>query len=146
MSSQRKWDKRYLKLAKTIAQWSKDPSTRCGAVIVNSDNEIVSIGFNGFPRNVDDNEDRLNNRYVKYKFMVHAERNALLFARQSLKGCTIYTYPMQACSECAAMIIQSGIKRHVSHHNDNERWAESFAFANQMFKEADVEINFYDSL
>lgn len=141
--TQRKWDKRYLKLAKLIASWSKDPSTKCGAVIVNEDNEIVSIGFNGFPRKVDDNELRLENRYVKYKFMVHAERNALLFARQSLKGCTIYTWPLQACSECAAMIIQAGIVRHVSIHNDNERWLESFAFANQMFNEAEVEINFY---
>lgn len=142
--TQRKWDKRYLKLAKLVASWSKDPSTKCGAVIVNEDNEIVSIGFNGFPRKVDDNELRLENRYVKYKFMVHAERNALLFARQSLKGCTIYTWPLQACSECAAMIVQAGIVRHVSIENDNERWLESFAFANQMFAEAGVEINFYE--
>lgn len=115
MLNQQKWDLRYLTLAKLVASWSKDPSTKCGAVIVNPNNEIVSIGFNGFPKSVIDSEERLNNRQTKLQMMVHAERNALIFAKQDLHKCTIYTYPMMACSECAAMIIQAGISLSLIH-------------------------------
>ena len=130
-------------MAKLVASWSKDPSTQCGAVIVNADNEIVSVGFNGFPKNVADTEPRLNNRELKYAITLHAERNAILFAKQSLKDCTLYTFPMQCCSECAAMTIQSGIKRHVSLSYQPERWQKSFELANEMFEEAQVKTYYY---
>lgn len=130
-------------MAKVVASWSKDPSTQCGAVIVNADNEIVSVGFNGFPKGVADTESRLNNRELKYAITLHAERNAILFAKQSLKDCTLYTFPMQCCSECAAMAIQAGIKRHVSLSYQPERWQKSFELANEMFKEAQVKTNYY---
>ena len=143
MNDQQKWDCRYLELAKLVSSWSKDPSTKCGAVIVNDANEIVSIGFNGLPRGLDDSETRLTDRNLKYKMIVHAERNAILFARQSLKNCTLYTWPMQSCSECAAMMIQAGIKRHVSVKSDNARWLESFEITKQMFNEADIDLVIY---
>jgi len=143
MHNELKWNKRYLDMAKVVASWSKDPSTQCGAVIVNADNEIVSVGFNGFPKGVADTESRLNNRELKYAITLHAERNAILFAKQSLKDCTLYTFPMQCCSECAAMAIQAGIKRHVSLSYQPERWQKSFELANEMFKEAQVKTNYY---
>ena len=141
MSNTLKWKIRYLKLAQHVASWSKDPSTQCGAVIVNADNEIVSIGFNGFPRGVEDSQVRLNDRDLKLSMTLHAERNAILFARQSLKGCTIYTWPMHACSECAAMIIQSGITSHVTVVTHNQRWEHSFEIARSMFDEANISVH-----
>ena len=141
MHDQLKWHIRYLKMAKMVASWSKDPSTKCGAVIVNADNEVVSIGFNGFPRGIHDSPRKLNDRTTKLAMTLHAERNAILFAKQSLKGCTIYTWPMHACSECAAMIIQAGFWQHVTMMNDNPRWQESWNIARDMFNEANVDVH-----
>src|SRR3989344_2191240 len=81
-----KWDRRFLALAEHVAQWSKDPSTKTGAVIVDPNNRVVSLGYNGFPRGVNDLPERLSNRELKYKIIVHCERNALLFARESVRG------------------------------------------------------------
>ena len=108
------WDKRFLELAKLVGSWSKDPSTQVGAVIVDKDKRIVSIGFNGFPKGVEDSEKRLVDREQKYDIIIHAEANALMFAGKSVEGCTLYTWPFQPCSRCAGLIIQSGIKRVVS--------------------------------
>jgi len=139
-----KWHIRYLQLAKLVASWSKDPSTQCGAVIVNENNEIVSTGFNGFPRGITDKAEWLHDRNTKYMMTLHAETNAILFANQSLEGCTIYTWPMHACSQCAAMIIQSGIKTHVTTMNENERWQASHIIARTMFNEAKLAVHLYD--
>ena len=134
------WHKWLLGLAKYISSASKDPSTKVGAVIVDEDRRVVSLGYNGLPRGVEDSEDRLHNRDLKYKLIVHAERNALLFARGSVKGCTLYTYPMMPCAVCASMVIQSGIKRVVAPVSDNPRWQEDFALSRQLFAEAGVEV------
>ena len=138
-----KWDQRYLSMAGLVSSWSKDPSTQCGAVIVNEDNEVVSVGFNGIPKHVDDSAERLDNRKLKYQFIVHAEQNAMIFARQHLKSCTLYTWPFQACNACAARMIQEGITRHVSIHSDNPRWVKSFSLAELMLKEANVQLTLY---
>jgi len=143
MSSQFKWDVRYLNLAKLVSTWSKDPSTKCGAVIVNQRNEIVSVGFNGLPKFVTDSEGRLTNRDIKLKMIIHAERNAIIFAKQDLKDCTIYTYPMMACSECAAMIIQAGFLRHVSMLSVNKHWQDSWKIASEMFDESGMVVDIY---
>lgn len=137
-NSQKKWDERYLGLAQYISTWSQDPSTKVGAVIVDKDNRPVSFGFNGLPKGVIDSPERLNNRDVKYKMIVHAERNALLFAKTNLDECTLYTWPLQPCAACTAMIIQSGIKRVVSQYQNNERWLADFALSMEMFSEAGV--------
>jgi len=140
------WDLRFLTLSKTVSTWSKDPSTKVGAVIVDKNRRVVSLGYNGFPKGVKDTIEKLEDREQKYKHMVHAERNAMLFANKSLKGCTIYTYPFMPCSECAAMIIQSGIKKVVSFDEEDTpsvgRWRKSFEISKKMFKEAGVKIKF----
>jgi len=143
---QQKWDLRYLQLAKFIAQWSKDPSTKTGAVIVSEDGFIISVGYNGFPVGVDDTEERLNNRDLKYKMIVHCERNALLTTNGQAKNGTLYTYPFMSCTPCAGMVIQAGITRIVAPVNDNPRWQEDFKLTKQMFEEAGVEMTFYMNL
>lgn len=132
-----KWDKNFLELAKTVSTFSKDPSTKVGAVIVDNDNRVISIGYNGFPKGVKDDH-RLDNRDLKYDMVVHAEANALLFANAPTKGCTIYTWPFQPCSRCASLIIQAGVQRVVSVENEETRWVSNFQLAHDMLTEARV--------
>lgn len=140
ISSEDKWDIRFLRLAEHISLWSKDPSTKVGVVIVDPDKRIVSIGYNGFPKGVEDTDERLNNRDLKYKIVVHGERNALLFATQSVKGCTIYFWPFLSCAPCTSMVIQSGITRAVTLVNENPRWVDDFKLSRQLYLEAGVEL------
>src|SRR5688500_6959549 len=83
----KKWTERYMELAAHVAQYSKDPSTKAGAVIVDPSNRVISLGFNGLPKGVLDSKERLENREVKYKLILHAETNAILFAQRDLTGC-----------------------------------------------------------
>jgi dCMP deaminase len=140
------WDKRFLELAELVSSWSKDPSTKVGSVIVDNQNIIVSVGFNGFPKGIEDN-DRLNHRDSKYQIIVHAENNALMFAKRPLDGCTIYTYPFMPCPRCAGMIIQSGIKRVVSYKNtiDRMRWELDFSISRDLFNEANIQLEEWEN-
>lgn len=111
-----RWDRHFLSLALKHAEMSKDPSTKVGAVIVGPDREIVSVGFNGFPRGIEDSPERLNNRETKLKLMVHAEINACMACARigtSSKHCTIYvagdTWRGPPCTRCTVEIIQAGI-------------------------------------
>lgn len=140
---QQKWDHRFIDLAKFISTWSLDPSTKVGSVIVDDDQRVISIGFNGLAKGIKDTPERLNNRDVKLKIIVHAERNAIIFAQRSLKGCTLYTWPFMPCATCAAMVIQSGIKRVVSLTSDNPRWAADFKLSQELFGEAGVPLDLY---
>lgn len=133
-----KWDTRFLLLAKTVSTWSKDPSTRVGAVVVDRDHRIVSIGFNGFARGVKDDE-RLNDRATKYEMTVHAEINAILFAKTDLRDCTIYVWPLPPCGRCASVIIQSGISRVVAPVLTEIRWIESCLLGQRLLEEAGVQ-------
>lgn len=142
--TQQWWDIWHLGLAQYHASASKDPSTKVGAVIVDSERRPVGSGYNGFARKVDDSPERLNDRELKYKLVVHAERNALLFARGDVRGCTLYTAPFMPCAPCAAMVIQAGITRVVSFENDNPRWQADFELTRQMFREAGVELVLYE--
>jgi dCMP deaminase len=134
------WDRRFINLAEHIAGWSKDPSTKVGAVIVDGKRRVISMGYNGFPRGLSD-DGRLNYRDTKLALTLHAEANAILFAKCDLVGATIYTWPMMPCSHCASLIIQSGINRVVSIPNSNPRWQESFALSQIIFEEAAVSLN-----
>jgi dCMP deaminase len=140
------WDTRFLDLAEHISKWSKDPSTKVGAVIVDSHRRIVSTGYNGFPVGVMDSYDRLTDRDTKYEMIIHAEANAILFAHQRMNGMTLYTTPFQPCSRCASLIIQSGISRVISYEIDDSndlfenRWTNSFKLAKELFDEAGVEL------
>jgi dCMP deaminase len=138
-----KTHKDFLTLAKFWAELkSKDPSTKVAAVIADDKKRIVGMGYNGFPRGVEDNPERYHDREIKYKYVVHAEVNAILNAVKSVEGCTLYCYPLPTCSECAKVIIQSGIKRVVFPKDSNvdKNWTESFNFAYQMYSEAGVEV------
>lgn len=138
-----KWDIRFLDLAKLISEWSKDPSTKVGAVIADENNRIVSVGYNGFPQNISD-DNRLEDRDTKYKIIVHGEMNAILFANKSLQFCTLYTYPFMPCPRCTSMIIQTGIKRVVSYNNTPDRWKDEFELSKYLLKEATIELVLYE--
>lgn len=134
-----KWDKRFLKLAEHVGNWSKDPGAKVGAVIADSSKRVVSLGYNGPPRGTHDIE---MTREVKLMRTIHAEENALLFARQDLTGMTLYcNYP--PCATCMAKIIQSGITGVITKLPDvgfMERWADSMEQAAKMAREAGVSI------
>jgi dCMP deaminase len=132
------WDNYFLDVAESVANASKDPSTKVGSVIVRPDRSFVSFGYNGFPRGIADTAERLNDRDVKNGLVVHAEVNAILTARQSLDGCCIYIWPFLSCKKCALTVIQAGIKRVVAPVNDNERWAASFKEAQDIYDEVGV--------
>jgi dCMP deaminase len=135
----KKWDERYLLLAQHVAKWSKDPSSQVGAVVV-KDNRIVAVGFNGFPSDVVDMPERLEDREVKYEMVVHAEVNALLIAGQRADGATIYVQGRPVCASCAGAIIQSGVQRVVAEPPPREgdgKWDKSGRIARTMFAEAD---------
>lgn len=138
-----KWNIRFIELAKYISTYSKDPSTQVGCVIVGPDREIRSTGFNGFPRGVKDDE-RLHDRAEKYPRVVHAEGNAVAQAARigtRLKGCSAYLWPLPPCSNCAKLLIQAGVQNIFSpDQHIPERWQEDVKRANDMFKEAGVDV------
>lgn len=146
-----KWDRRFLELAYQIGLWSKDRSTRVGAVIVGPDLEIRSTGYNGFPRGVNDDVDERHERPQKYLWTEHAERNAIYNAARfgtPLKGCTLYLmwFP---CADCARAIVQVGITNLVSMRVpdwDHERWGTSFRCADTILREGGVAIRFGEDL
>lgn len=141
------WEEYFSDLLDVLKKKSKDPSTKVSAIITDSHNAIIATGFNGFPMGVMDDEERYENREIKYKMVVHAEMNAILLAARngkSLNGSTLWVNKFPCC-ECAKAIIQSGIKRVniISKENDSkfdERWEESILISNKMFSEADIDI------
>src|SRR5690348_4036 len=109
-----KWDERYLRIAKKISKWSKDPSSKVGAVIADDNGRVAALGFNGFPKNVHDTAERLSDRSKKYPRVVHAEANAAPIAGRAARGGTVYVYGRPICSHCAGILIQAGIQRVVA--------------------------------
>lgn len=109
-----KWDHRFMRLAREIATWSKDPSSKIGAIIVDDQRRILGTGYNGFPQGIEDTEERLNNKEEKYPRIIHGEMNALLNCLRngvSVTGATLYVYGLPICSDCTKSVIQAGIKR-----------------------------------
>ena len=135
------WDEYFLHLAQVVATRSKDPSTQVGAVIV-QDKTIISTGYNGFPRGVNDNIEERYDRPLKYIWMCHAEENALLnAAREGIKveGGTIYVTPLSPCMRCARGIIQSGIKEVVySQPHTNPRMNDELVSARAMLNQGGI--------
>lgn len=131
-----------LGMAKHVAKLSKDPSTKVGAVIFDPKRRLVSAGYNGFARGVRDTEARLNDRETKYKLVLHAEKNAIMFATAPLNGCTlVVTHP--CCAQCAALVIQAGIAHVMFPQPSFEfatRWADDLALTYQQFQEAGVTV------
>jgi len=142
------WDKRYLGLAKEVSSWSKDPSSKIGAVAIGSKGQVLAQGYNGFPRGIYDGEVRYNNREIKYQYIVHAEQNVIYNATYngvSLDGATLYVWGLPVCSECAKGVVQVGIKRVIMPAADYpNKWLESFERTSDMFGEAGVEYEFIE--
>jgi dCMP deaminase len=131
-----------IEMAAHVAKLSKDPSTKVGAVIFDPKRRIVSAGYNGFARGVMDTAERLANRDIKYRMVLHAEKNAILFATAPLDDCTIVvTHP--CCAQCAAQVIQSGIKHAVWPRPTFDfmaRWGGDYELTLLQFSEAGVTV------
>lgn len=148
---QKDWDEFYLEIAHNVAQKSKDKSTKVGVVIVGPDNEIRSIGYNGFPRGVDDNIEERHTRPAKYMFTEHAERNALFNALRAnipVKGCKMYmNYAPYPCCDCTRAIIQSGIIEIITTSVDFPgigNWTESLKVGGEMLRESGIKVRKVD--
>lgn len=133
----------FMPLAETIATFSKDPSTKVGAVIIDADCNVLAMGFNGFPRGVADTDERLCHKTTKYALVVHAEANAIAASARTgrrLEGATIVVSSLFPCVDCAGLIAQAGIKKVIAPRIANERWKESNELARVIFTEAGLEI------
>ena len=147
LKSRLKWVSRYFKIAELVSTWSKDPSSKVGAIIVGDKGQIISQGYNGFPRGVADTPERYNTREIKYKLVVHAEMNAILNALyngSSVVGAAIYIHNLPVCQECAKAIIQAGISEVFIDTRVNERWQEAWNFSKMMFSECGVKCYYYN--
>lgn len=149
--SQLQWDQFFLRLADDVAQKSKDRSTKVGAVIVGPDNEIRSIGYNGFPRGVNDDIDSRHERPAKYMYVEHAERNAIFNAVRAgicVKGCKLYlNFAPYPCCDCTRAVIQSGIVEIITSSVDFPgigNWAESLRVGGEMLRETGVVVRRVD--
>jgi len=145
-----RWTQKFVDLATHLTSWSKDKSTKTSAIIVSDNNSILSIGYNGFPRGVDDSIADRYERPKKYLYTEHAERNAIYNAAAhgiSTKGTTMYTcwFP---CADCSRGISQAGIKKLVcdrlTEEDMNGRWGDSFRASLEILRESGVEIEYLD--
>jgi len=141
---------KFIAVAQAMATLSKDPSTQVGAVVLDMDCNILSVGCNGFPRGVTDSPVRWEHKPTKYKFVVHAEANAIAQAARvgaRLLGSQMIITSLHPCSNCAGMIAQSGIKRVFAPANHrigaSTVWAEEAEYAKHILKEAGVEGGYY---
>jgi dCMP deaminase len=139
------WDKRFIEMAREISTWSKDPSKQIGAIAVGPKRNVLSTGYNGFPRGIVDTTERYTDRPTKYKYIVHAEQNVIYNATYngvSLDGSTLYVYGLPVCSECAKGIIQVGIQRVVYCAEDvPEKWQQSLLLTQEMFAETGLQFD-----
>lgn len=136
-----KWAQRFFQMAELVGSWSKDPSTQVGAVITQG-NRVVSLGFNGYPHGVSDRAET-DDRDMKYAKTIHAEENAILFAKRDLANCEIWVTHFP-CPNCAAKIIQTGITVvHCPVQTEDflSRWGEKITISESMFDEASVQVH-----
>lgn len=138
-----KWDIRFLEMAKVISGWSKDPSTQVGSILVAPDRHIISTGFNGFPRKMQDSVDLYSTREEKYSRIIHGEMNALIHAKESLEGATLYTWPFASCDRCAVHLLQAGVVRFVAPKLPpelEERWGAALEKTRGYIQECGAEL------
>ena len=147
-----KWDLRFKNLALEVSQWSKDPSTKVGCIAV-KDRKVIATGYNGFPAGISDNKEDYENRDIKYKKIVHAEKNMIYNACQhgvSLVGSTVYVSGLPTCEECWKGLVQVGISRLVMPSVKSligeayERWSKGCYTAIKYMDEAGVEVYQYN--
>lgn len=136
------WDEYFMGLAHLSALRSKDPNTQVGACIVDEENKVVSIGYNGMPRGCQDNKMPWEREggflTTKYAYVVHAELNAILNSPRSVKNCTLYV-SLFPCNECAKAIIQSGIKK-VVYESDKYDGTDGNVASKRMLNDAGIEL------
>lgn len=143
------WDDYFRAIAHVVKLKSKDINTQIGSVIVRPDHSIMSTGYNSFPRGINDDCEERQDQPEKYYWLEHAERNGIFNAARigvSTDGCTMYLSCGTPCADCARAIIQAGIVRIVLEHGlgaKGEHWKEHEKRSLQMFKEADVQIDYY---
>lgn len=147
-----RWDNHFLEMAILNAKMSKDPSTKVGAIITSADNHLISAGFNGLPRGIEDTEDRLNYRDLKLQLVVHAEMNSVLAAAKlgvKLKNSTMYIAATNTdgaiwggppCTRCLVEIIQTGITKIISYKRKNvpTKWEKDLDFSMSLIKEVGI--------
>lgn len=141
----RKWDARFIGMAEHIAQWSKGPRKRIGAVIVRPDRSIVSLGYNGPPRHYDDEAFLRMSREDQHNVVIHAEANAIWqrSATEKLCGCTIYVSPLFPCAGCAIAIQEQGISRVVAYCGEiSDDWRASAREAEAIFARNEIDCTF----
>jgi len=145
-----RWVEYFRTLSHPVKLKSKDDSTQIGAIIVGKDKEIVSTGYNSFPRGIDDFKKERQEKPEKYFWFEHGERNAIYNAARigvSTKGCTMYLSCGVPCSDCARGIINAGIVRIFCERGGGAKgikWAESAERSWEMLDEAGVSVQFYD--
>jgi dCMP deaminase len=138
------WDQRFMELARHVATWSKDKSRQVGCVIVGPDNTVRALGFNGFPRGLNDDEEARHQRPAKYLWTEHAERNAIYTAAKNgvpLSGTRMYM-PWFPCVDCARAIVQVGIVELNVKAPDlsDPQWGDSFVVSIELLEEAGVRV------
>jgi dCMP deaminase len=137
------WDRRFMRLAREVASWSKDPSTKVGVVLV-KDRKVVATGYNGFPPGIAD-DSRLRDREQKYRLIVHAEMNALLQAGHDARGATLYQYGFlggHCCDNCTKHVITAGVARVVCMEGPiRAEWYDEIKRAKQTFYESAVKLS-----
>ena len=143
MVKSKKWHARYLSLAREVSTWSKDPSTKIGSVAVGENGQILSQGYNGFPRGIEDTEERLHNREEKYNYVVHAEKNCIYNAclnGVSLKGSNVFVHGLPVCNECCKGLLQVGVKGVIMGNPPgiHESWEEKFLLTKSKLLEAKI--------
>jgi dCMP deaminase len=137
-----KWDARFIEVAELAARWSKDPKAQVGAVVVDAQGQIAGVGYNGFPKLVEDSAERYADSETKLGMVGHAEENAILGAGVRARGGSIYVFGKPICARCAGSIIQSGVKRVVAQEpkkGTDSKWDKSGQIALQMLSEAKIE-------
>ena len=144
------WTEYFYNIAQQVKEKSKDNNTKIGAVIVGKDKEIVSTGYNSFPRGIEDEKTKRQSQPEKYFWFEHAERNAIYNAARigvSTKGCTMYLTCGIPCADCARGIINAGISKIFIMRGggaQSKKWEDSAARSNEMFSEAGVKIEWYN--
>jgi len=142
------WNEFFVELSEFISSKSKDRSTKVGAVIVGQNNEVLSVGYNGFPRKVPDDIEEYHQRPTKYLITEHAERNAIYNAARHgirLEGTKIYLHfnPIP-CARCTRAIIQSGITEVIGIDKEfsgvGSQWEEDLKRAKEMLNYAEIKI------
>jgi len=144
------FDDYYMNMAYLVAMKSKDASTHIGAVVVGPDNEVRSVGYNSFPRGINDNLPERQVRPEKYYWFEHAERNSVYNATllgTSLKGCRMYTNGIP-CMDCARAVVQAGIKEVIIDKfwddNNDDIWIENANRTKILFQEAGVSLRYWE--